>query len=125
MGTTALPTPSTFDLEAIRARADAAIPGPWTFELCHGCDSRGRLDVSVQAHGAEVPIAMWDDGDKDMGYYHEPTAEFIAAAREDVPALLVEVARLRNALNELRALRDAEASGDLGASAGVGASMRA
>ena len=63
---------------AIRAREAAAYPGPWITE--HGDD----LDLFVLAEdGAMTPI--------DFGYVGnrpEPNAEFVAAARDDVPFLL-------------------------------------
>lgn len=63
------------DLEAIRARCDAATPGPWHVE-------GGR--------------AVWTPGDMHIGDQRKAEdANFIAQGRQDVPALVAEVERLR------------------------------
>jgi hypothetical protein len=66
------------DLDAIRARVDAATEGPWTADAL-----AGDLDAPSGYRVAEV--LAWSD----------PDAEFIAHARTDVPALLAEVERLQ------------------------------
>lgn len=68
------------DLDAIEARANAATPGPWRVGATY--DPEINVDVT-NADGNLV-------GPKDE--------DFIAAAREDVPALVAEVRRLRAAL---------------------------
>ncbi len=76
----------SIDLEAIRARAAAATPGPW----------------DAKAYRVHVPgpdrilAACW----RPWGDVADITAdvEFIAAARTDVPALLEAVDRLRDML---------------------------
>ena len=74
------------NLEEIRARAEAATPGPWTHEeygfgitakerklyFTYGCDSQTFTDM-----------------------------DFVCHAREDIPALLAEVERLEQDLLEL------------------------
>ena len=70
-------------LAAIKARAEAATPGPWRV----GYDG----DV-LSAKGRCVVSSIHDDEDR-MPREHD--AAFIAAAREDVTALLTEVERLR------------------------------
>ena len=72
------------DLEAIRQRVEAATPGPW--ELIGG----GEFVT-----GADVLVAPDDGG------VTADNAIFIAHAREDVPALLAEVERLRDGIAEL------------------------
>jgi hypothetical protein len=72
------------DLDAITARANAAAPGPWArYETFHAdtfvVDPRGFLREGIVC-GAT---------------YERDNAEFIAHAREDVPALVAEVRRLR------------------------------
>ena len=70
------------DLAAMEDRASAATPGPWTT----GGDSCGEAYWFGVAAGEE------DVAD------HVPSeadAAFIAAARQDVPALITEVRRLR------------------------------
>lgn len=79
------------DLSAIEARANAATPGPWEFEV------RGvgeTLFAQRELHG--VPVHGLN-----LVYTQEPdwnwpaNRTFIAAAREDVPALVAEVRRLQ------------------------------
>lgn len=81
----------SLDLEAIKARADAATPGEWSAQDTdldvHTEDSRSLI------HLAEVLLS-----DEDTRANHPQAvadAEFIAHAREDIPALLAEVHRLR------------------------------
>lgn len=81
---------SELDLAAIRERAESATPGPWV------------------AIPNVRPAVVSDDGD---GYWtdvadafeEEADAEFVAHAREDVPALLAEVDRLRDAAEDREA----------------------
>lgn len=68
------------DLQAIRMRAEAATPGPWV-----------KDNDSPIVRGPEM--ILYDEGG-----HSDPDADFIAAARTDVPALLAEVDRLRAAL---------------------------
>jgi hypothetical protein len=68
------------DLDAIRARAEAATPGPWE-------RSGSLVQAGRRARRARVG-QTW-------GLAWKQDAEFIAHAREDVPALLDEVERLR------------------------------
>ena len=75
-------------LEQIQARAVAATPGPWD---CYGDGAYEVFDAGEYRDGdpgevvAPVVTKLND-------------AEFIAHARGDIPALLAEVARLREAL---------------------------
>lgn len=80
----------TLDLPAIRARAEAATPGPWTTNEYKG-------ELFVVAGG----VCLWDaHGDLRWGSYvsegvrGDANAAFICHAREDIPALLAEVERL-------------------------------
>lgn len=69
------------ELDAIEARANAATPGPWTWETDYEEEGGYFLDGS--------------DGE-DVGWARsEPDIVFITAARVDVPALVAEVRRLR------------------------------
>ena len=74
----------TLDLDAIKARAEAATAGPW------------EADDS-DADGVNVGWYVWSDFDETTVAPHldHDDAEFIAHAREDVPALIAEVERLR------------------------------
>jgi len=62
-------------LDAIRARCDAAWPGPWDFRVGNMSD-RQPFEVLPK------------DADYKYGFESEGDARFIAAAREDIPALL-------------------------------------
>lgn len=76
------------DIEAIKQRADAATPGPWS----------SKRETTVELFGD--PVVLWGDG----GYCFvtQPTAEFIAHARTDVPVLIAYVSRLEAAVKVAR-----------------------
>ena len=82
------------ELDALKALADAATPGPWESELTGGCYTVwGKAD------------AMGYDGIVTTDYLNprlddSSNAAFIAAARAAVPALLAEVERLREELDD-------------------------
>ncbi|HET7386878.1 MAG TPA: hypothetical protein VFJ19_09485 [Nocardioidaceae bacterium] len=83
------------DLDAIRARCDAATAGPWVVRA-------DPLDESLWVEVADPGfrslargICSNDDPDSDDSESERPDLEFMAHAREDVPALLGEVERLR------------------------------
>jgi len=83
----------TTDLDAIRARADAATAGPWAVEVDGGVDmytGEGwrQVDVCIPESG-EGGAAM---GDHELAF---EDATFIAHARTDVPFLLDLVDELR------------------------------
>ena len=86
------------DLDAIWARADKATPGPWHKEH----DEYGCVDIGNYGWVATGPFVPQYDVDSPQG---QADAEFIAHAREDVPALLAEVTALRAELDAVRALR--------------------
>lgn len=69
----------SLDLNAIKARADAALRGPWY------TDGYGNVVAEQGDLLSDTPDA-------------ELTAEFVAHAREDIPALLAEVRRLSGLL---------------------------
>ncbi|MGN7387780.1 hypothetical protein [Sporosarcina sp. SAFN-015] len=73
---------TTQDLEAIRKRAEAATVGPWKYNDQHGYLAPVTPQREICAITNEI-----------TRYYD---AEFIAHAREDIPALLAEVERLRD-----------------------------
>ena len=80
------------DLDAIRARCDAATPGPWTY------DETGYVDIGLPrsrsiAIGIENDATAKSDGD------------FIAHARTDIPALLAYVADLEERCRAHEAMR--------------------
>ena len=103
------------DLETITARADAATAGPWTFyggDVWYG-------DVAAALTRLDTAVAAGDDGDDHWPYRDDQPAhpflgdpvsaadaEFIAHAREDIPALLAETAGLRAQRDAALALCD-------------------
>jgi hypothetical protein len=76
---------SEIDLAEVKARADAASPGPWYPET-----------------DPDASPGVWTDRGAELGFdtNRAEDAEFIAHARTDVPALLARIA-------ELEAERDA------------------
>lgn len=72
-------------LAAIEQRVQAASPGPWTANV-----------YSLEVNGPEMTI--YDEGGHEQG-----DQQFIAHAREDVPALLAEVRLMREANGIMRA----------------------
>jgi len=119
----------TLDLAAIKARCNAATPGPWrvgwvagrcTLPHVHGvgdCDYRVSWwdDEDFHTIARDIPVgAPYDDAVKVCGNYnvesggvvHECDAAFIAHAREDIPALLARVRELEMKVLALRLVRD-------------------
>jgi hypothetical protein len=82
------------ELAGIEARANAATSGPWVWKV------RGENGPLCMHSGDAI---VFDDGTA-WGEYGSPMhneaadATFIAHARTDVPALVAEVRRLRDAL---------------------------
>lgn len=77
------------NLAEIEARAEKATPGKWVFD-------GDKFDDGYNVYATEHPhikIVRADDNPNDKA-----DAEFIAHAREDVPALIAEVKKLRKAL---------------------------
>lgn len=90
-------------LAAIRERADAATPGPWATAL--EVDHDGQYWVVTPPDGS-VLFSVCKVGHKGE-LKTEEDAEFIAHARQDIPALLAHIDALTA---ELATLRDNEAS---------------
>lgn len=85
---------TALDLDGIKARAEAATPGPWV----------NINDSTVEADCGDEDCRWWD-----VEGYHTHTvhvrgsnAAFIAAARSDIPALVAEVEALRYELGNVR-----------------------
>lgn len=78
------------NLGGIEARADAATEGPWEFDETLGISC--ELFRSLGAHEWGIHLGSIEQRDD---------AEFIARARDDVPALLAEVRRLRGVIERL------------------------
>lgn len=95
------PTPLTeLELNAIAARAAAATPGPWRNHDTH-LGQYGYAATVLSGKGNDTDLRAWlpsmsqKPWDEARNVWAD--AAFVAAAREDVPALLAEIARL-NAL---------------------------
>lgn len=82
------------DLAAIRARVEAATAGPWhAYDANVDYDGPSRWAAANDAHLTLDP--RYDHLDVTVDCGTEQDAEFVAHARDDVPALLSEVERLR------------------------------
>ena len=81
------------ELAAIAARCEAVSPGPWVSSV-EGRDHESGDDVILVARGTGL-----DEEDiyvsRDFSKTSVADLDFIAHARQDVPALLAEVLRLR------------------------------
>ena len=80
-------TAHPIDTEELRLLADAAAPGPWHY--IPGDHDLASAGIDITAEGDSL---TWDDHSGEV--FTHPDAEFIAAAREAVPALLDRIARL-------------------------------
>lgn len=104
------------DVEAIRARADKATPGPWRARLVDDGEFYGSgasFDIERTRDDGTQEIFIFggpaEPGGPHLGACEAGDAEFITAARLDVPALLdaldaarAENQRLRDALSTIR-----------------------
>jgi hypothetical protein len=100
------------DLEAVKARCEKATEGPWCWENCgeKGNDVVVGIALDSQDRHIEGQIPADSDADADqvvarrtplLGEATPADAAFIAHARTDIPALVAEVERLREALLNL------------------------
>ena len=89
-------------LQAIKARCETATPGPWIWESCAGKRVRlwtkSSVDYVLEQARDLSGMGWLDMEDNDAG--------FIAHSREDMSALLAEVARLYAELDALRKKHD-------------------
>lgn len=100
------------DLDAIQARLDASNPDPWV----HGDDTLNADGTIQSANILSVGILganPWaiacchggptepEEGRDTRGLQATADAAFIAHAHQDVPALITEVRRLRDALTDV------------------------
>ncbi len=101
------------ELKAIEERADAATRGPWRWHAPQDESQEDRSDrwrncTELPAMQGSADVRVCDFGDERQYYPsagNPPSADdaaFIAAAREDVPALIAEVKRLREQRDEAR-----------------------
>jgi len=106
------------DVEAIRARADAATAGPWRWNSTVGCEDFlvGTDEALVLDPGMPYP---------DWVCIHASDADrrFIAQARTDVPALCDALEHERRVSAAWKALARAVALGAIGATREATANM--
>jgi hypothetical protein len=81
------------DLDAIKARAEAATEGPWRADDEHGLMPGAAPAWCVSRSGADGTYLS--DVAYTTGTHEQGDAEFIAHARTDIPELVAEVERLR------------------------------
>jgi len=94
------------DLDAIRHRVPLGHEGPWYVEFD---EETGRWSVG---YPSDNPLAGLIATVPDYGHH---LAEFIAHARQDVPALLAEVDRLRMVVDAAKTWRNARYTAQAGA----------
>lgn len=87
------------EFAAIEARAAAATEGPWAVERWEDFAGKPSYYVDGALRWREHLNTLSCEGDKD-------TAEFIAHAREDVPALLAAVRERDNTIARIREVLD-------------------
>ena len=80
------------ELAAIQARADAASDGPWR-SMIEGCDHTSGDNFIMISHRASRSDDMYVL--RDAQPVDVPDQDFIAHARQDIPRLLAEIARLQ------------------------------
>ena len=90
------------DLDAIRARCGAATPGPWRVD---GSTYDEDCNEHLAPYGLEGPNErlIWSSGGGEYTHPDMNTAQFIAAARTDIPALLAYIDDLERDLLHERA----------------------
>lgn len=93
-------SPGACDVAAIKARADAATPGPW--DIFRYQNGTGRIHVDQEGRRRQLIADVESATDVVATVYDEADREFLFHARSDVPALVAEVERLRAALNTVR-----------------------
>jgi hypothetical protein len=81
------------ELAAIKARVEAATPGPWEASWSTDFPEGHTEGGSKYVYAPTVSSVL--AGDIEWGWVHPVDADFIASARADVPALLAEIDRLK------------------------------
>ena len=97
---------TTEQLEAIRKRAEKATEGPWSVFSKDDERNIGTTWAHPQLRDS-LPVVTLGVHVKEPHhrvYIKEADADFISAAREDIPLLLAEVERLRNAIDNAASL---------------------
>lgn len=86
------------ELQAIKARSKAATPGPWQVMARQCLTAWTPNGVGIAGYG--VGVADGEPLFEPALSCSQHDAEFIAAARQDVPALVAEIERLRSELGK-------------------------
>lgn len=86
------------ELAAIEARANAATPGPWNLYMFHG-EFMGFSGVPREPIAIYPDVLCYDQDDDCINITQED-AQFIAHARQDVPALIAEVRMLNQQVEQ-------------------------
>jgi hypothetical protein len=87
------------EIEVIKRRCEAATPGKWEIDD-HRYDA--KTGGKWERAGCFIEAIALEGYASGEWYLSEADAEFIAAARQDVPALVAEVEKLRGALIQSR-----------------------
>ena len=86
-------------LQEIKERAEKATPGPWKVYQDAISTSIGTEFIHPQLNGPMPVITdAYHVGGAINIYIDDADAEFIAHARQDVPALIAEIERLRSVI---------------------------
>jgi hypothetical protein len=83
-------------LAQIKARCEAATPGPWTWGAKHVCQRFSAPDGMVDY----LPLFLNPDYPKGLPQW-DRNADFAQNARTDIPALLLEIERLWGLLKQI------------------------
>ncbi len=88
---------------AIRARVEKATPGPWEYDGMHSeiVTPRGAEYWLIVSECRSAPDQSYECDE--FGHQFDANLDFIAHAREDIPALLADRDELRRQLAESRA----------------------
>jgi hypothetical protein len=97
---TQAPSLTDEDLDEIQERVDRATPGPWVVG-----DHASEVEAPCRCCGPIAKCILYgaESGDREFDAKYHYNSEFISHARQDVPALLAEVRRLRALLQEREA----------------------
>ena len=93
---------ASLDLEAIKARAAAATEGPWEWDDSTIGQHWSRPEPWAVVVDDEVSCMDYCYGGSSSPIKSDADGQFIAHAREDIPALVAEVERLRAQLDNPR-----------------------
>ncbi len=101
------PPAEDLDLGPIEARAAAATPGPWTLEWAEGATPLSVYSMHPDGDKVGPRARPVVGGDNEGMIVGTADAQFIAAARTDVPLLCAQLRRLRDERALLREVAEA------------------